>query len=439
MKTDVHYNLDEQFIFSDKVRKTIFTILGIGIVLFAIGIAMLAFGGGEHSENSHALASAGNVVLTSGSEAQGGHHAYHWTNRLKADLWHNSVFFIGLAIIGVFFTAIQYAAHAGWGVLVKRVPEAFGQFLPVGAAIMLVVFFTSYHELFHWTDASLYVENTPNYDEIIAGKQGFLNFPFFAFRMILFLGVWFFAYTVLRKHSLAEDLEGGTQRFWKMKTVSTLFIIFFAISSSVAAWDWILSIDTHWFSTMFGWYVFASWFAAGLATIALFVIYLKEAGYLKAVNENHIHDLGKFVFAFSIFWTYIWLSQFLLIYYANIPEETVYFLERLQSPYYGKFIFINLFLNFFFPFFGLMTRDAKRKVAILKIVAFVVIIGHWLDFYLMIMPGVLKENGGLGFLEIGLALIFAAIFIFVVARALSKAPLIAKNHPMIEESLNHHI
>jgi hypothetical protein len=157
------------------------------------------------------------------------------------------------------------------------------------------------------------------------------------------------------------------------------------------------------------------------------------------VNENHLHDLGKFVFAFSVFWAYIWFSQFLLIYYANIPEETIYFLERLQSPTYGKFIFINLFLNFFFPFLALMTRDAKRKTIILKIVCYAVIVGHWLDFWLMITPGTLKEHGSLGLLEIGLALIYVAAFAFTIANTLTKAPLIAKNHPMMQESLHHNI
>jgi hypothetical protein len=200
-----------------------------------------------------------------------------------------------------------------------------------------------------------------------------------------------------------------------------------------------MSIDTHWFSTMFGWYVFASWFVTGLAAITLVAVLLKENGYLSAVNENHFHDLGKFMFGFSVFWTYIWFSQFLLIYYANIPEETVYFWERLNSDHYSKFFFINLFLNFFFPFLLFMTRDSKRKLIMLKLVSVIILIGHWSDFYLMITPGTLKEHGGLGFLEIGTALIYLAVFLFVVLNGLSKMPLIAKNHPMLEESLHHNI
>jgi hypothetical protein len=441
MKTDVHqFDLNEKFVFSDSARKTIFTILGIGLLSFVIGLAMLILGGG-HDDASHALAfNGGDAVLTSGGESGGGHHAYHWTQRLKVNLWINNIFFLGITIVGVFFVAIQYAAHAGWSVVVKRVPEAFGHFLPYIAVLMLLVFGLSYHEIFHWTDSSLYDQSSPNYDPIIDGKKGFLNLPFYLTRMVIFLGGWMAFFFAIRKQSLAEDLEpNSTKRFWKIKTLATLFIIFFAVSSSVSAWDWVLSIDTHWFSTMFGWYVFASWFVSGLSAITLAVLYLKDAGYLKMVSESHLHDLGKFVFAFSIFWTYIWFSQFLLIYYANVPEEVVYFLDRLESDYYGKFIFINLFLNFFFPFLGLMTRDAKRKAILLKIVCFVVLIGHWFDFYLMITPGTLKENGGFHFLEIGLTMMYLAGFIFVVANALTKAPLIAKNHPMLQESLNHHI
>merc|ERR1711991_775488 len=122
-----------------------------------------------------------------------------------------------------------------------------------------------------------------------------------------------------------------------------------------------MSIDTHWFSTMFGWYVFASWWVTGLALITYMLILLRDNGYMKFVNNSVLHDLGKFVFAFSIFWTYIWFSQFLLIYYANIPEETIYFRERLTSDYYSKIFFFNIVINFFFPFLALMTRDAKRK------------------------------------------------------------------------------
>lgn len=438
MKSDVQYNLDERYVFSDKAKKNIFIVLIIGIIFFAIGVAMLAFG--DAGGGAHALAYGDPQ-----GHVEGGHGGFSWVTRLKTDLWINTVFFVGITMIGVFFVAIQSAAHVGWSAALKRVPEAFGSFLPVLGVIMVILFFWAGHDIFHWTHHSLFEEfmpdgvtKNPEYDEIIAGKAGFLN-PTFFYVTLGFVFVWFAFWYFIRKNSLAEDLEGGTERFWKIKTLATLFIIFLAISSSIAAWMWVMSIDTHWFSTMFGWYMFASWHVSGLATITLTVLFLKDQGYLKMINENHLHDLGKFIFAFSIFWSYVWFAQFLLIYYANIPEETAYFIDRFQNDLYRKAFFLNIFLNFIFPFFGLMTRDAKRKTILLKIVCFGVLAGHWIDFYQMITPGVLKENGGFGFMELGLIMIYVGVFALWIGNALSKAPLVAKNHPMLQESLNHHI
>ncbi|MBW3546245.1 MAG: quinol:cytochrome C oxidoreductase, partial [Bacteroidetes bacterium] len=266
------------------------------------------------------------------------------------------------------------------------------------------------------------------------------TFPvFFLLRMVVFFAVWYILFLKLKKVAYEEDLEGGVEKWNKLRGLSAIFIVFFAVSSSMAAWDWVMSIDPHWFSTLFGWYVFASWWVSGIAAITLILVLLREAGYLKIVNANHLHDLGKFMFAFSIFWTYLWFSQFLLIYYANIPEESIYYIERLASDHFAPVFFINLFLNFAFPFLVLMTRDAKRHAIFLKIVCSVILFGHWLDFYLMITPGVLRESGGFGLMEIGLILVYAAAFGFVVMTALSKIGLIQKNHPMLQESMHHHI
>jgi len=268
-----------------------------------------------------------------------------------------------------------------------------------------------------------------------------LNIPFYIGRMIAYFTLWTLMGYLIRKNSLNEDLN-GTQTYWHKNTVlCAIFLIIFGASSSMSAWDFVMSVDPHWFSTMFGWYVFASWHVSAIATVTLIVVLLKERGYLSIVNENHLHDLGKFMFAFSIFWTYIWFSQFLLIFYANIPEETGYFIDRLRGfgYHYTGFFFLNIFVNFVFPFLVLMTRDAKRHMIFLKIVSIAILIGHWLDFYMMLTPGTLKGNSGFGPLEIGTALIFLGVFIYVVATSLSKAPLVAKNHPMLEESIHHNI
>ena len=422
---------EERFVFTGSAKKSILITGAVGIVLLILGIVTVSSGGhGEHGE-----------------AAAAGHHAFHWTQRLFANLWINNVYFTGLGIIGLFFVAIQYAAQAGWSVGVKRIGLAMAHWVPIAGVLMIVTWFVTNHDLFHWTHHDLYDSSSEGYDSIIDDKGGFFFWPlakgsfpiFYVLRMVVFFGVWYLMFTIIKKHMLAEDIEGGTERWYKARVASTIFLVFFAVSSSIAAWDWVMSIDTHWFSTMFGWYVFASWWVCGLAFITLVTVVLKEAGYLSVVNANHLHDLGKFVWGFSIFWTYIWFSQFLLIYYANIPEETIYFVERWKSDHYAPVFFVNLIINFFFPFLFFMTRDAKRHMAFLKVGCPAVIFGHWLDFYLMVTPGTLKENGGFGFMEVGLIMVFLAAFLMVVMTALSKFPLVGKNHPMLEESLHHHI
>jgi hypothetical protein len=199
-----------------------------------------------------------------------------------------------------------------------------------------------------------------------------------------------------------------------------------------------MSLEAHWFSTMFGWYNFAAMWVTGLATIAITVILLKKAGYLGWINENHLHDLGKFVFAFSIFWTYVWFAQFLLIYYANIPEETVYFYKRFE-PEYLPWFWVNIVVNFVAPLLILMTRDAKRKTNLLLVVCIIIICGHWLDYYMMIMPGTVESHRGFGIIEVGTFLGFVGLFTFLMLNALSKAALAPKNHPFLQESVHHHI
>lgn len=429
---------EEQFQFTAKAKKTLSILAVVGIVLLILGI--FSASSNDHAdEASHAETEQ--LAEGHGEEAHAAEedHGYHWSKRIFANLWINNMYFVGLALLGVFFVAIQYVSQAGWSAALIRIPLSFGNWLPIGGILTLIIFLVGGHDIFHWTHDYLYDVNDPRYDSIIAGKEGFLNTPFFLARLVVYFVVWFLMFRWIRKKSLEEDLNGGSSYYYKLRGISAGFIVFFAVTSSTSAWDWILSIDTHWFSTMFGWYVFASWWVTALAAITLITVILKEQGYLKIVNIGVLHDLGKFVFAFSIFWTYIWFSQFMLIYYSNIPEETVYFIERLSSDHYSIVFFVNLILNFFFPFLVFMPRDSKRHTVFLKIVTIIVLIGHWFDFYLMITPGVLKENGGFGLLEIGMAMIFGVAFLFVTLTGLSKYPLVAKNHPMIKEAEHHHV
>lgn len=453
--THIHVT-EERFEFTAKARKQILILLAAGVALLALGIVISMTSSAHHHEGGHHGMVSGVDNMTASlepaasSDEPAAHHDEKptWLKRLYTTLWMNNIYFIGLGIIGLFFVCIQYAAQAGWSAGIKRIPLAMGQWLPIAFVSTLVLWFITHHDIFHWTHSYLYDKsNSETFDEIIAGKAPFFFWPgeaggfpvFFILRMVVFFALWIWFFYSIRKNMLAEDQIGGTSFWYKNRSLSAWFLVFFAISSSVAAWDWVMSIDTHWFSTMFGWYVFASWWVTGLAMITLIVVYLKEAGYLKIVNANHLHDLGKFVFAFSIFWTYIWFGQFLLIWYAHIPEETVYFVERMTTPPYSWVFFANLILNFVLPFLLLMTRDAKRQMSMLKLVAPVVVVGHWFDFYNMVTPGVMKTDGGIGFIEIGTAFIFLAAFLWITLSSLSKVPLFGKNHPMLEESLHHHI
>ncbi len=449
---------EEKYDFKPEIKRKILILGVVGLLLFALGVFMAMRTGGEH-EGGHEkavttiakelTASVGPVAQEAheDSEATEAHHGSAvWLKRIYTSLWQNNIFFTGIGIIGLFFIAIQYAAQAGWSAPINRIPLAIGSWIPVAGILTFVLWFIVKGDLFHWTHSNLYAPGEHFY-KIINGKAGFFFWPmaagsfpvFFIVRMIVFFGLWYLFFTWIKKEMLAEDLDGSTEHWYTARKLSAIFLVIFAVSSSVSAWDWVMSIDTHWFSTMFGWYIFASWWVTGLSVITLIVVNLKEAGYLKMVNANHLHDLGKFIFAFSIFWTYIWFSQFLLIYYANIPEETVYFVARLKHSPYSWIFYANLFLNFVFPFLLLMTRDAKRHISMLKVVCPIVVVGHWFDFYNMVTPGVMQHNGGIGFIEIGLGMVFIAAFLFVVLNALSKLQLVAKHHPFMEESLNHHI
>ena len=423
-------NMKDIFDFNIGIKKNLLYLFLGGLFLCLIGVYQLINSGHGHEESTEIVT---NYI------SDDAHSEFHWYKRVYSNLWINIVYFLGISISAIFFVAIQYVSQAGWSAGILRVPLAIGRWLLPGSVLMLIVFAITTHDIFHWTHEYLYDKSDPRYDYVIDGKKAYLNLPFFLGRMVFFLGIWYLFYALILKHIAKEDKLGGTASWEKLFTISTVFVVFYAFTQSVAAWDWVLSIDTHWFSTMFGWYVFASWWVSALALITYMIIILRDNGYLDFVNHSVIHDLGKYVFAFSVFWTYIWFSQFLLIYYANIPEETIYYVERLDSDFYYPFFLVNLILNFFFPFLFLMTRASKRFTRFLKVACPIVLFGHFIDFYLMVTPGVLKENGGFGFLEIGMLLLFLSAFLYVILNGLTKLPLVAKNHPMLDESLHHDI
>jgi hypothetical protein len=281
-------------------------------------------------------------------------------------------------------------------------------------------------------------------DPILNHKKGFLNKNFFAVATFLTIGLWSLLGWKMRQLSRSLDenpitsLEGRKKYIWNNTVWGALFIVVFALTVlSSTPWLWLMSIDAHWYSTMYSWYTFASTFVSGMALVALFVIYLKNNNYLEYVNNEHLHDIGKFMFAFSVFWTYLWFSQFMLIWYANIPEETIYFKSRAQGIYSGIF-WLMFIINFIAPLLILMTRGAKRNYGTVAFMAVMIIFGHWLDFYQMVFPAVSPDHVPMIVYDFGVALFFVGLILFVVGRALAKAPLLAKNHPFVKESLIHH-
>jgi len=361
--------------------------------------------------------------------------------RTYANLLLMGYYFTCVCAAGAFFVALQMVTQSGWSAGLLRIPQAMAGILPIAAIILLVIVglgLTSHNLYHHWNAEGLTDPNSPAYDKLVAGKSAFLNVPGFLIRQIIFMGSYSIFALILTKLSYKEDLEGGLNSYKRSFKLSAIFLVIFGFTTPIWSFDTIMSLEAHWFSTMFGWYNFAAMWVSGIATIVVIVILVKKAGYLAWVNENHLHDLGKLMFGFSIFWTYVWFAQFMLIWYSNIPEETVYFYKRWE-PEYKPWFWLSIIINFVAPLLLLVDRDAKRKNGMMLFVAILLLCGHWLDYYIMIMPGTVESHRGFGFIEIGTAIGFVGLFTFLVMSKLSKHPLAPKNHPFMDESLNHQI
>ena len=349
------------------------------------------------------------------------------SSRIWANVLLNNQLFLGIALGGAFFLAAHRIAWSGWHTALQRIPEALTSFLPVAFLLMALIFF-GMKDIYHWSHSDLH-------DPVLEAKSAWLNLPFFFIRMVLYFAGWIVLTQGMKKQT-DMLMDSGDIKFHNRRRIfAGLFLVFFAITVSTSSWDWIMSIDAHWYSTIFGWYVFIGMFVSSLAFMIVLIWFLKRAGYLAIIRVDHMHDLAKLLFAFSIFWTYLWFSQYLLIWYGHIPEETIYFVQRRED--FELLFFLNLGLNFVIPFFGLMKLDFKRKLNWLAGVAGVVLVGHWIDYFQMIMPGAAGEHAGIGVLEITMTLFYAGLFLFVVLRALASKPLLVKKDPFLEESLHY--
>ncbi|MFA9371127.1 MAG: hypothetical protein ACERIH_05415 [Labilibaculum antarcticum] len=385
--------MDKNYTFSRKTQITLLAVGGFGILLLLLGYFIEA----PSSQR-------------------------FWTNYLI-----NNLFFLFIALFGGVFQALHKIAYSGWHIALQRIPEALASFLPISAILMFLLYF-GMHDIYHWSHEGLH-------DPILEAKAAYLNIPFFFIRMAVYFGVWIWLTRLLRKNSLQQDLSNDIKYYKKGKLLAALFMVFFAISSSTMSWDWLMSIDAHWYSTLYGWFVFIGLFEIGIASIILFISFLKWKGHLEFINKEHIHDMGKYLFAFSIFWMYLWFSQYLLIWYSHIPEETAYFAPRLND--HTVLFFTILVLNFVIPLLGLMTRNSKRNLKWLSIMAVVVLLGQWLNIYLLVIPGTIGKTAQIGFTEIGFVCLYLGGFLFVVFASLAKAPLLSKNDPLLKESFHY--
>jgi hypothetical protein len=418
MKT--HNSIEERFQFTGNAKT-------ISLVAIVIGVIAIAFGfilGGEHVQSTYS-----NLLLM-------------------------SYYFVCVCLAGVFFCAYQYAAQAGWSVAFIRIPQAMARVLPIASVILIIIVtfgLFNEHEVVehgkkemvpylyaHWATHGLTDPASENFDPIITGKAAFLNIKFFYGMLIILLGAYSYFGLALAKCSTNEDTEGGMSNYDKSFKLSCIFLVIFGFTFPIFAFGVIMSLEAHWFSTMFGWYNLAAMHVSGLAVIALIIIYLQKKGYMSWLHIDHLHSMGKLIFGFSIFWTYVWFAQFFLTWYANIPEESVYFYIRWE-PEYKFWFWLNIVINFVAPVLLLMSRDAKRIMSRMMWVCILLVAGHWLDYYIMVMPGTV-ESPGFGVEEIGIFLGFSGLFTFLTLNALSKfSSIVPKKHPFLQESLHHHI
>ncbi len=380
----------ERFI-SGRGQQVLFIMLGIGVIGFAFGL---------------------------------------YTNdaRLWPSVLLNAFFFLTLALGAAVFISINRVANAGWDAAIRRVPEAMMSYLPLGTVTMLALFFGR-HTVYEGTREIFEYNGKP-----MVFKNAWLSTPFFFTRMAVFLGLWLLLTWLIKRESRRQDLDGDVGHTGRARRYAAIFLAVFAFTFTFASFDWLMSIEPLFYSTIYAFYLISGLLLSGFASITVLVILLRRRGLLPGVNENHLHNLGKLVFGFSTFWAYIWLCQYLLIYYANLPEETIYYLRRMQTPGWKALFFLNIFLNWLIPFALLLARGAKRSEGWLLTACAIVLLGHWVDLYVMIFPA-FEHAALIGLVDVALVIGFASLFLQTFANGVRKAALLPANDPYLAESL----
>ncbi|GJQ21972.1 MAG: membrane protein [Bacteroidia bacterium] len=350
-----------------------------------------------------------------------------WPNLLLAGFY-----VVGIGLAAGFLVAVSYISNAGWLTAIRRVPEAMASNVYVGG-LWMIMLLAGVHSLYEWSHTE-----TVAADALLQKKEFWLNVPFFSVRTIAYAVLWSLFTYLLVHTSRLQDETGEVTLTLRNRAIAAVFTVVFTLTFWIASMDWIMSLEPHWYSTIFGIYNFSGTFTSGVAAVTVAVIALRRRGYLKEfVRDDHLHDLGKLLFAFSTFWMYIWFSQYLLIWYANIPEETAYFLKR-ETAGWGTFTILVLLFNWVIPFIALMPRSAKRSEGVLLRVSIVVLVGHWIDLFWMILPTFMPGSPSFSIWELGPIVLAAGLVCLVTVRSLTRARLIPVNDPMLLESLTYH-
>jgi hypothetical protein len=339
------------------------------------------------------------------------------------------LFFLSLALGALFFVLIQYATQGGWGIVVRRIGEATFATIPVMAALFLPLL-VGLHHLYEWA-----VPGAAERDALLRWKAPFLNVPFFLARAALYAGCWSVIAVLYYRRSRSQDATGDPAVSARLRRLAGPALIVLALTQTFAAFDWIMSLAPHWYSTIFGVYFFAGAFVGFIALLSVVSVAMRRAGLLDTViSAEHLHDIGKLLFAFTAFWAYIAFSQFFLIWYANLPEETIWYKARLE----GSWETVSLLLmtgHFAAPFFYLMGRAVKRRGATLAAGGAWLLAMHYVDLYWQVMPTL--HPGGVRPSALDLAA-FAAVggcFVGAASWLLRRQALVPLRDPRLAESL----
>jgi hypothetical protein len=341
----------------------------------------------------------------------------------------NLVYFLTLALGALFFVLISHLTRAGWNVALRRVGEAV-TFTLGPLALLATLLFPGIPHLYEWSHTEAVA-----HDPLLAGKAAYLNVPFFLARLAFYFVAWNVIAHYFRRRSVEQDQTGRPEITVRMELRSAPAMIVFALTTTFAAFDLIMSLYPHWYSTIFGVYVFAGAVLGFFALLALLLAGLQSQGYLRRmVTTEHYHDLGKLMFAFVVFWAYIAFSQYMLIWYGNVPEETVFYLKRQTGPW-ARLSTLLLFGHFFLPFFALMSRYPKRRHVALLSAAVWILVMHWLDLYWLIMPDASPHSLDFRLVDLASFLGIGGIFFAAVLWRMGRHELVPVRDPRLGESV----